>query len=144
MDYVSNFKNTNMYKKRTFAKKKNDKYVMSDLDVAKKMLKIFQSAVDRGLEFDLGFETVKSLLLYNTCFYTGKNFEEEGIYARSFDRIDSNLGYVEGNVVACTVDINQKKANLSFDEIELLYNKLSEILKEKEDPEILKSQEEEI
>lgn len=133
-----------MNKRKPSTKHKKEKTGISDLDVAKKMLKIFQSAADRSLEFDLSFETVKSLLLYPACFYTGKKFEEEGQLARSFDRIDSNLGYVEGNVVACTVDINQKKANLSFDEIELLYNKLSEILKEKEDPEILKSQEEEI
>jgi hypothetical protein len=122
-----------MNKRKPFNKHKKEKTGISDLDVAKKMLKIFQSAVDRNLEFDLGFETVKSLLLYPSCFYTGKKFEEEGIYGRSFDRIDSNLGYVEGNVVACTVDINQKKANLSFDEIEVLYNKLSGILKEKDE-----------
>jgi hypothetical protein len=122
-----------MNKRKPFNKQKKEKTGISDLDVAKKMLKIFQSSVDRSLEFDLSFETVKSLLLYPSCFYTGKKFEEEGIFGRSFDRIDSNLGYVEGNVVACTVDINQKKANLSFDEIEVLYNKLSGILKEKDE-----------
>lgn len=122
-----------MNKRKPFTKHKKEKTGISDLDVAKKMLKIFQSAVDRNLEFDLSFETVKSLLLYPSCFYTGKKFEEEGAFGRSFDRIDSNLGYVEGNVVACTVEINQKKANLSFEEIELLYNKLSGILKEKEE-----------
>jgi hypothetical protein len=122
-----------MNKRKPFNKQKKEKTGISDLDVAKKMLKIFQSSVDRSLEFDLSFETVKSLLLFPSCFYTGKKFEEEGIFGRSFDRIDSNLGYVEGNVVACTVDINQKKANLSFDEIEVLYNKLSGILKEKDE-----------
>ena len=44
--------------------------------------------------------------------------------SRSFDRIDSAKGYVEGNVVACTVDINGKKSNLSLEEIECLYVKL--------------------
>lgn len=62
---------------------------------------------------------------YKTCFYTGKPFGEEGtLFARSFDRVDSSKGYVEGNVVACTVDINQKKSNLSIEEITCLYNKL--------------------
>jgi hypothetical protein len=131
-----------MSRKKPFPKRKETNGVL-DLDVAKKMLKIYQSAVDRSLEFDLSFETVKSLLLYPTCFYTGKIFEEEGAMARSFDRIDSNLGYVEGNVVACTVDINQKKANLSFEEIELLYFKLSGILKEKNIEETLNVEKEE-
>jgi hypothetical protein len=96
----------------------------NDLEVAKKMLKIHQSAIDRSLEFNLGFESVKKLLSYSNCYYTNRKFEAEGLYARSFDRIDSSKGYVEGNVVACTVDINGKKSNLSLEEIECLYKKL--------------------
>jgi hypothetical protein len=101
-----------------------ENYEVSDLEVAKKMLKIHQSASDRSLEFDLSFESVKKLLTYQTCYYTNRKFEEEGNYARSFDRVDSSKGYVEGNVVACTVDINGKKANLSFEEIESIYKKI--------------------
>jgi hypothetical protein len=96
------------------------------------MIKIYQSAADRKLEFNLSFESVKKLLNYQTCYYTNKKFEEEGPLSRSFDRIDSSKGYVEGNVVACTVDINGKKSNLSFDEIECLYKKLNTI--KKKDP----------
>ena len=108
--------------------KKEDSKVsdISDLEVAKKMIKISQSAADRKLEFNLTFETVKRLMSYKTCFYTGKPFGEEGsLMASSFDRMDSSKGYIEGNVVACTVDINQKKANLSLEEIACLYFKLS-------------------
>lgn len=97
---------------------------LRDIDVAKKMLKIFQSAQDRNLEFNLSFETVKRLITYPTCYYTGRVFENDGIYSRSFDRVDSAKGYVEGNVVACTIDINQKKSNLSESEIFCLYDKL--------------------
>jgi len=104
---------------------------ISDLEVAKKMLKIYQSAIDRKLKFDLSFESVKKLLTYPTCYYTNKKFEEDGPFQRSFDRVDSSKGYVDGNVVACTVDINGKKSNLSFDEIECLYKKLSPSTKKK-------------
>jgi len=99
---------------------------VSDLEVAKKMIKISQSAQDRKLEFNLKFETVKRLMNYNTCYYTNRQFDEKegSTYARSFDRVDSSKGYIEGNVVACTIDINQKKANLTIDEIIFLYNKL--------------------
>ena len=105
-------------------KKRKKQTIVTDLEVAKKMLKIYQSAQDRNLKFDLSFVTVKDLLLYPNCYYTGKEFDEDGNMGRSFDRIDSDKGYVEGNVVACTVDINMKKSNLTFEEIELLYNKL--------------------
>lgn len=103
----------------------NNLVEVSDLEVAKKMIKIYQSAADRKLEFNLSFESVKKLLNYQTCYYTNKKFEEEGPMSRSFDRIDSSKGYIEGNVVACTIDINGKKSNLSFDEIECLYKKLT-------------------
>jgi hypothetical protein len=95
-----------------------------DLEIAKKMIKIWQSALDRKFEFNLSFETVKRLMSYKTCYYTGRPFEEEGPYSRSFDRVDSSKGYIEGNLVACTVDINSKKSNLSMDEIRMLYEKL--------------------
>jgi len=96
----------------------------SDVEVAKKLLNIYQSAMDRKLEFNLSFESVKTLLKFQTCYYTGRRFDNDGPYARSIDRIDSAKGYIEGNVVSCTVDINGKKSNLSDDEIELLYNKI--------------------
>jgi hypothetical protein len=67
------------------------------------------------------------MLEYKTCYYTNVTFTDDGPNARSFDRIDSDKGYVEGNVVACTVDINGKKSNLTFDEIACLYNKLLKI-----------------
>ena len=96
----------------------------SDVEVAKKLLNIYQSAADRKLEFNLSFESVKTLLKFQTCYYTGRKVDNDGPYARSIDRIDSSKGYIEGNVVSCTVDINGKKSNLSDDEIELLYHKI--------------------
>lgn len=123
--------------KKPMATKKNSEDI-SDLEVARKMLKIYQSAQDRKLEFNLSFESVKKLLSYQTCYYTNKVFEEEGAFSRSFDRIDSAKGYIENNVVACTVDINGKKSNLSMDEIECLYTKLIRFHNKKSD-EVLES-----
>lgn len=102
----------------------NKKQEISDLEVARKMIKIHQSAADRKLDFDLSLETVRKLLTYKTCYYTNREFDEDGAFSRSFDRVDSSKGYVEGNVVSCTVDINGKKSNLTFDEIAALYHKL--------------------
>ena len=98
---------------------------ISDIEVAKKLINIYQSAQDRKLQFNLSFEYVKRMLEYKTCYYTGKTFTEDGPNARSFDRVDSDKGYIEGNVVACTIEINGKKSNLSFEEISCLYHKLA-------------------
>ena len=114
----------------------NKKQGISDLEVARKMIKIHQSAADRKLDFDLSLDTVRKLLTYNNCYYTGKEFEEEGAFSRSFDRVDSSKGYIEGNVVSCTVDINGKKSNLTFDEISALYHKLKPLNDEKSEVEI--------
>ena len=77
-----------------------------DVEVAKKLVNIHSSAQSRNLDFDLTFEYVKKLLEYSTCFYTNVTFTEDGPNARSFDRVDNDRGYVIGNVVACTTDIN--------------------------------------
>lgn len=119
-------------KKRLPSKQNKKKSDLSDVEVAKKLLNIYQSAMDRKLEFNLSFESVKTLLRFPTCYYTGRKFETEGPYSRSIDRIDSSKGYIEGNVVSCTVDINGKKSNLSDEEIELLYTKI--VLHKKKDP----------
>jgi hypothetical protein len=102
-----------------------------DLDIAKKLVQLQQSATSRNLEFNLTFKTVKRLMSVKKCYYTEIPFEEEGSYARSIDRVDTNKGYVEGNVVACTIDINGKKSNLSNADIEMLYRKITKFYSKK-------------
>jgi hypothetical protein len=109
--------------------KKDNKPVISDVEVAKKLVNIHSSAQSRNLEFNLTFEYVKKLLEYTTCYYTNVQFTEDGPNARSFDRVDNDKGYIVGNVVACTVDINGKKNNLSIDDIVCLYKKLAYLKK---------------
>ena len=122
---ITKSKMTKQKKKTTpRSKYKKPQFEPSDVEVAKKLLNIYQSAMDRKLEFNLSFESVKTLLKFPTCYYTGRKFDNDGPYSRSIDRIDSSKGYVEGNVVSCTIDINGKKSNLSDEEIELLYNKI--------------------
>lgn len=99
-----------------------------DIEVAKKMINLQQSAISRNIEFDLSFETVKSLLLRTNCYYTGLKFEDEGKFSFSVDRVDSKKGYIEGNVVACTIDINSKKSNLTMEEINQLYIKIQKFI----------------
>jgi hypothetical protein len=107
--------------------KKEPKTQIPDVEVAKKLVNIHSSAQSRNLDFDLTFEYVKKLLEYSTCFYTNVTFTEDGPNARSFDRVDNDKGYVIGNVVACTTDINGKKNNLTIDEIICLYKKLGNL-----------------
>ena len=109
--------------------RENSYELQKDVEVAKKLVNIHSSAQSRSLEFNLTFEYVKKLLEYNTCYYTNVIFTEDGGSARSFDRVDNDKGYVIGNVVACTIDINGKKNNLTLDEIVCLYKKLAYLKK---------------
>lgn len=94
---------------------------ISDLEVAKKMINLKQSADSRNIKFDLSFMSLKRLMEQKRCFYTGRSFDPKGDFALSIDRVDNKLGYVEGNVVACTVEMNRKKADITIDEIEMIY-----------------------
>ena len=102
---------------------------MTDLDVAKKMINLKQSADARNIKFDLSFVTLKKLMEQKKCFYTGRTLDPRGDYALSIDRIDNKLGYIEGNVVACTVEINRKKTDITLDEIELIYKAIKKAKK---------------
>lgn len=99
---------------------------LPDIEVAKKMINLQQSASSRNIEYDLSFETVKYLMSRTHCYYTGVKFEDDGKLAFSVDRVDSKKGYIEGNVVACTVDVNSKKSNLTLEEIKSLSIKVDE------------------
>ena len=108
---------------------KKETKTISDLEVARKLVNIHSSAQSRNLEFNLTFEYVKKLLEYKTCYYTNHQFTEDGPHQRTFDRLDNEKGYVVGNVVACTSDINGKKNNLTIEEIICLYKKLGHLKK---------------
>ena len=89
---------------------------IEDIDVARKMINLQQSATSRNLEYNLTFETTKRLMSYTRCYYTNVEFNDT-TNILSIDRVDPIKGYIEGNVVACTVEINSKKANLTIEEI---------------------------
>ena len=103
--------------------------------VAYKLTQLYRSSVKRDKEFDLELNDVHHLLEQKVCFYTGKEFEKEGQYKRTIDRVDHNKGYVKGNVVACTDIANQLKARLFEeptreidDNIEFMYSVASKVL----------------
>lgn len=101
-----------------------------DYEIAKKLIKLKNSADSRKIEFNLSFNTVKKLLKSKKCYYTGVAFVEDGgIYHRTIDRVDASKGYVDDNVVSCTWEINQKKTNLTYDDIINLAEKVKKFKK---------------
>lgn len=84
--------------------------------VAKKLIKLYQSATKRCIPFDLTYSDVRKLLRQRTCFYTGNSFVDETEDKRTIDRVDHLKGYTKNNVVACTERANFMK-NKIFEQV---------------------------
>lgn len=93
-----------------------------DIEVAKKLIQIQQSAISRNIQFAMTFNEVKKVLNQKKCFFT--EIELNNIvndpHQRTFDRIDNTVGYIDGNVVACTKYFNGVKGDITLDQIRLL------------------------
>jgi len=92
--------------------------IVTDGDVIFKWMSLKNNASRRGKPFTLGFNDVKRLLNTQKCFYTG---EELKFDTRSVDCVDPEKGYVQGNVVMCSTLLNNRKTNLTVDEIRAIY-----------------------
>lgn len=75
---------------------------------------------NKVLEYNLTLEYIKELLLKQEYkdYYTGQVPENYKDY--SIDRIDSNLGYIEGNIVITTNRVNTMKNDMSTEEFKKL------------------------
>jgi hypothetical protein len=67
----------------------------------------------RSLDVDIDFEVFEKLHSQN-CKYCGDEFDRGAGYG--IDRINSKLGYTEGNSVACCSKCNYAKNDLEHDE----------------------------
>lgn len=84
--------------------------------VAKKYAQKANNARQRGIEFALSYTSIRNLLRAKRCYYTGIELTtpEKGNAIRrptdlTIERIDSNKGYVKGNVVAACHAANSLK-----------------------------------
>ena len=95
--------------------------------VAKKYLWLMDSASKRGHEFSITIEELSALLKSKTCYYTdvelvsyphekGDNADHLPDNYLTIDRKDNSRGYVNGNVVVCSKEINKLKDQMSESE----------------------------
>lgn len=67
-------------------------------------------AKERGLSWELGDEVALDMIR-SPCFYSGIHLPDE--HTTGLDRLDSSIGYVEGNVVSCNGTVNIMKGTMS-------------------------------
>ncbi len=89
------------------------------------------SAKKRKLEFNLTLDYLGSLPLI--CYYTGTELtlESNKNNTLSLDRIDSNEGYIIGNVCFCLIKVNIMKKNYHLDDFVDICIKISNFRKDK-------------
>lgn len=85
---------------------------MNDIKLVNKYKQKFNNSVKRNISFELPFSRFKYLMNLKKCQYTGVKFSEsEGkLTSRTFERVDSNIGYTIENTVVVTNRINQFKS----------------------------------
>lgn len=90
-------------------------------------------AIRRKHDFDLDIEYMYNLWdnQNGNCYYTNipmlKTFNKKSPYQVSIDRIDSNKGYIKGNVCLCCLSINFAKNSFTMEEIMKFINDLKAI-----------------
>lgn len=89
----------------------------SDIKIAQKYLGKQRQALERGIPFELSFQSYKNLMRAKKCYYTGIELSEQENAAdqRTIDRINANLPYRKGNVVACCKAFNNLKSQMEKD-----------------------------
>lgn len=99
---------------------------MNDIDIALKYTAKARSSADRNIPFMISFNEYKRLLNTKKCFYSGVEltFEQQKDNSFTIDRIDASFGYIPGNVVACSLKMNQKKRDLTMDDMRMMFRKL--------------------
>ena len=97
--------------------------MVSDVDIAQKLLAIKSSADSRGIEFNLTLRKVKKLLSTKKCYISGVelNKVQKDDNQLTFDRLDNSKGYIDDNVVACSLRMNRLKGELTIEDITMLY-----------------------
>lgn len=103
---------------------------MDDIQIAAKFVAKAKSSSDRNIQFMLSFSEYKRLLKTKKCYYTGVELTFEKNQPNSFtiDRIDADRGYIHGNCVACSYIMNQKKKDLTMNDLRLMFRRLKKRL----------------
>jgi len=106
--------------------KKNFNQWVKDNPIQYRFVSAKNRAKYKGLEFNITLEEIEKMwdAQDGKCFYTGEPMSTcgESSTTLSLDRVDSTLGYIEGNVVLCQWRVNKMKQNMSYKEfVELVH-----------------------
>lgn len=97
---------------------------MFNVAVAEAYISKYQNAKSRGKEFSLSLIVFANIKAQTHCAYSGIKFSNNN--PMSFERLDNNIGYVDGNVIPVIRRFNTIRGCMSLDEIKSKINQLNE------------------
>lgn len=87
-----------------------------EIEVARRLVKTSVSAKERGKDFNLTFQYLKNLLSQKVCAYSNEPFAGGiGPGMLTLERLDNNVGYIMGNVIAVKHRYNSLRADFNLD-----------------------------
>lgn len=98
---------------------------MKHIDIAQCMVTKKASSERRKIAFNLSFLTMLNLKKQKRCFYTGLLLDGKTPQTTfSLERIDNNIGYVDGNVIVCSQFANSVRADAKMEDIPAILTKM--------------------
>lgn len=92
-----------------------------DIKVARRLDTTFSSAHRRNKEFNLDSLYLANILQQTHCAYSGVEFSpygENGPNHMTLERIDNSIGYVKGNVIPVTHELNKMRGSFTMEELQ--------------------------
>lgn len=89
------------------SKKKHNKNALNKFYFANRVATMQKRSKSKGLTCDITEKDVARLKAEKVCYYTGAVMSPRN---STFDRVDNHIGYMNGNVVMCTMSANQLKS----------------------------------
>lgn len=94
---------------------------VTDEQLIKKFNQLKNGANERKVPFTITLNGLKKVMRQEFCYYTKVKFDPtNGQQNQSIERVDSDLGYSDDNIVACTTVVNQAKSNLTFIQLKMI------------------------
>jgi len=98
-----------------------------DLILSRKLIRLFERARKAGVPFDLTIDQLRIFESKKFCEYNlargiqvELTSEANRLNTRTYDRAHPEKGYVFENIIVCTKEINERKGNISVDELRVI------------------------
>lgn len=100
---------------------------IDNLELAKCFVTKAENSKKRGIEFNMSLANFANLKAQTHCAYSGLPFNDHSEF--SFERIDNEVGYIDGNVIPVLRSINSARGSYTLENIDARLEQLGHELR---------------